>query len=667
MQKRGQVTAFIILGVVIVILVAMGIYYRGYIVQSLSSLGIVSGVKVPAAFQEVNSYVETCIKDVSEDGIRLLGSQAGYLSIPDDNIPAGPANPFSNRLVIFNGGNMEVPYWYYIAANNIPVNAAPSVSSMETNLGDYIDSNLDNCLANFSGFDKFKITPMAHKTSVTIEKDVVIVDVSFPINAKLDQSEYNFKKFTLDIDAALGKLYSMALQIQDSENTDYFLEDKTYDVLVLNEEIPLSETDFSCSPKVWSKAKVSTDLKRLLSYNIPNIKVKGTEYDLADGHKYFEWSALETSYSGTRANLMYSQSWPLYMDVVPSKGDLLEGDSFIKNTGASEAMAYVSSFFCINQYHFIYDIKYPVLIILHDDESFTNSGLDFQFATQVVIDNNQPRENNATDLNLPDDTTNEICKYASARTTVSVLRPSIGKEYVPVPDADVSYKCITTICPIGKTGKDGSVTANFPACINGAAIAKKDGFHEGKTIFSTNEPSSTSVVLEPYYELNVDVRVLSPAPRSLYANEKVIFNFINKELGYSTSISYPETKKVTIIAGKYDVTSYIIEENSFEVTIQGKEIESCNKVPSGILGVFGVEEEKCSTVKLPATKLKTIVKGGANFQFDVARSDLGSASKVLLYTVADKAVSNTEDLADVYSGISTNAQKSFFVYPRFER
>ncbi len=667
MRKRGQVTSFIILGVIIVALVAISIYYRDYLMESLSSIGIISGVKVPQEFQEIDLYVEGCVDYISEDGIRLLGSQGGYISILEDSIPAGPANLFSNRLSIFPNGKMEVPYWFYVAANNIPRNAAPSISSMENGLASYIDSNLDDCIDNFSDFPLFKVSQKDHKTSVKIKKDSVDVDVSFPMHAEFGESEYNFKNFKVEVPAALGKLYSMSLQIQDSESDSYYLEDKTYDILVLYDEIPLSETDFSCSPRVWSKAKVIQDFKKFLSYNVQAIKVKGTDYDILPGRKYFEWSALETSYPDTSVNFMYSDSWPIYLDVVPSQGDVLKGDSYLKKD-AGKALSYLSSFFCINQYNFVYDIKHPVLIILHDDNSFGGQGLDFQFATMVVIDNNQPRENKAVDLGISDDVaTNEICKYANTRITINVLRPSIGKEYVTVSGADVSYKCITTLCGMGKTGSDGSITANFPTCLNGAVIATKDGFHQGKTILSTNEPASTSVVLEPYYDLNVNVRILSPGIRSPLATEKVVFNLFNKDAGYSTSFVYPDDKKLKLIAGDYEITSYVIDDSPFEIAIQGKEVEHCTKVPQGILGIFGVEEEKCSSVNIPPTTLKTVVKGGANFKFTAGRDDLASASRVTLYTVAGKTPSTYDELADIYSTIESNAQKSYFIYPGFER
>lgn len=665
MQKRGQVTLFVILGVTVVVLAALVLYYRDYVSSSLSSIGIPVGMKVPGEFQEVGFYVEDCVHSISEDGIRLLGSQGGYISIPNDPLPAGPANPFSNRLLVFPNADLEVPYWFYFTANNIPKNVPPSVTFMEKSLASYIDSNLDSCISNFSDFSRFKISSSYHKTSVKINKDSVDIDLSYPINIKLGNNEYNFNEFKFSSDAALGKLYSMALQIHNSESNNYYLEDKTFDVLALYDEIPLSETDFSCSPKVWSKSKVASDLKRFLSYNIPPIKVKGAGTSVPT-NKYFEWNSLESSYPSTNVNFVYSESWPFYFDVVPSEGDLLKGDSFIKRSG-NKALSYISSLFCLNQYHFIYDIRHPVLVMLHDDNSFNGRGLDFQYATLVVIDNNQPRENKALDLDLPDDVTNEVCNYGSSKITVNVLKPSKDNALLPIPGADVSYKCITNLCGMGVTDREGSLTSNFPPCVNGFVIAGKEGFSEGKVSLSTNEPGSISVILEPYYVVDLDVKVLSPSVRTPLSTEKIIFSFVNTESDYSTSFTYPEDKNVTLVVGDYEVSSYVIEESPFDITIPGRDIEHCDKVPKGVLGIFGVEEERCFTVKTPPSTLKTLVKGGVNFNFTVSRSDLSSSSKLVVYTVADKSPSSYEDIANIYSTIDGNINKPYFIYPRFEK
>ena len=51
-------------------------------------------------------------------------------------------------------------------------------------------------------------------------------------------------------------------------------------------------------------------------------------------------------------------------------------------------------FFCMNQWHFSYDIIYPVKVVLKDETAFDGEGYVFQYATPVVISDNAPERVN---------------------------------------------------------------------------------------------------------------------------------------------------------------------------------------------------------------------------------------------------------------------------------
>ena len=73
----------------------------------------------------------------------------------------------------------------------------------------------------------------------------------------------------------------------------------------------------------------------------------------------------------------------------------------------------VRSFFCLTTYNVIYDVEFPVLVSLYDEDSdFT-----FQFATMVVLDNNQPRENTNGTLDLTE-VESPICDDATTELSV---------------------------------------------------------------------------------------------------------------------------------------------------------------------------------------------------------------------------------------------------------
>ena len=69
----------------------------------------------------------------------------------------------------------------------------------------------------------------------------------------------------------------------------------------------------------------------------------------------------------------------LFVEINPSEGNVLKSDNIIKNSGGV-ASSIVSSFFCINTYRFVYNIKYPVLVTMRSSD-----GLVFQVATKLLL------------------------------------------------------------------------------------------------------------------------------------------------------------------------------------------------------------------------------------------------------------------------------------------
>src|SRR3989344_6049770 len=75
--KRGQVTIFVIVAIVIVAVVG------GYFV--LRSDGIGGDVDLPSTPEgvEFKVYMDECLEDVLEQGFMLAGYQGGYVIVPD--------------------------------------------------------------------------------------------------------------------------------------------------------------------------------------------------------------------------------------------------------------------------------------------------------------------------------------------------------------------------------------------------------------------------------------------------------------------------------------------------------------------------------------------------------------------------------------------------------
>ena len=149
-QKKAQVAIFAIIAVVIVSSVAAYFLIR----PEISA--------VPQEFKEVEDYFVGCAKLGLEEGARILGEHGGYITLPEFQ-PGSDYMPFSSQLDFF--GN-AIPYWFYVSGNNLNKEQVPSKTSMEKQLADFVETELESC--DFSELEKqgYEITKGNGKGSV---------------------------------------------------------------------------------------------------------------------------------------------------------------------------------------------------------------------------------------------------------------------------------------------------------------------------------------------------------------------------------------------------------------------------------------------------------------------------------------------------------------------
>lgn len=667
-MKRGQTTVFIIIG--IIILVSIGTFF--YVSKVVKEGGLESererALLVPKQVEPIKTFIEACIDQVSRNGINLIGLQGGYSNMPEDVFAGASQNIFSNSLQIFR--NLKVPYWYYEKASGVQESQKPSKGNMEGELNNYINRNLADCVKDTSVFEPqgYEFAFGEVDAESTINTDSVDIKVTYPINVKFKDIYFNFDEFNKDLDVPLGRLYELAERIMDSEEKTDFLEEKTLDFLIIYDEIPFDSVDFECIPRVWSVQNVEKDLKNILSLNMPNIKIKNSANSFEGDRKYFNWD-LERGSKTISTNFMFSKEWPFFMDIEPNEDGVLSGTS-ISGSIKDSFVRFGTSFFCMNNYHFVYDIKYPLLVVLRDDNAFGGEGYIFQFAIQVIIDNNQPKKNVfGRVLELKDDL--DLCKNKITPVTVESLQVNPDETLSPLEEVDIEFKCLTSTCDIGKTSKDElggySLSSNFPSCLNGFVVGKKEGFKEGKVQLSTNQPSSTSLILEPIYKKQYEIKVIDPSRgvRDPFESEKIVISFGTQ--GHSTTVVYPsELNEIQLVDGVYDVFGYITRESEQGIILKGTNLRKCFKVPQrNIFGIFGATKEECVDVKVGDTVLNNVLVGGAEFEWMPSRFDLSQDNKLIIYVYYNGFPSTSDDVFNIYQKISSNKDNPVFSKPQF--
>ncbi len=674
MLKRGQAAAFIIIGLVILaVLIGFMAIKKG----SLSDLfsGITSErVNVPQQVKGIQNFLDSCVTGITNEGITQIGLQGGYVDLKDDDITT-PFTPLGKSLEIIPDSNFKTAVWFRESGNGIQELNVPSTNDIEDELKKHVENEFSTCIFNLTSFEKEGYLFSADgvpKADVTLADSRVSVIVNFPINIKIGDTNFTLTQHSANIDSGLGKLFNVAKEIMQRENQDYFLENKTIDTLVAYDpEVPFTGTDLSCSEKTWLKSDVEMRLKNILFENVAAMKVKNTNYKSNERFKYLEFDALNNK-ENVDVNFMYIPNWPTLVEINPSEGGILKSDLISKKAGG-DISGIVSSFFCLNHHRFVYDIKYPVLITIRDDK-----GLVFQYATEVIIDNNEPRLNRREILDLPDPES-KICKYPQKDVSVFTGFINENNDLVPLDNVNLNFKCFPASCPVGISSfnSDGNAVLNakVPLCFNGVLQGSKEGYKQvQKTLFSSNEdvPGMVLVQLEKLYKKKVNLHVIEKITgkeREPYESEQINFQFIREDTEDQVNFIYPDQNEIELLPGKYKVNSYLLRNSSsFKITIPKEKIDTCVDTKDLGLFEFFAGKKACNSFETEAMEFDTVLTGGAvGVEHEFTRQQLGNEDPLNLYILSSDIPSNIDDLQKIQIGLETNKEHPLFKEPSIGR
>lgn len=566
-SHRGQLSIFIIIAIVIVALVFGYLFLRG----TISVRGI------PPSIQPTYTSFLTCLEEDTNAGIAVLESQGGYIELPEFE-PGSAYMPFSSQL---NFAGNPLPYWYYVSGNNIQKEQIPSKSYMESQLGSFIEERVRDCnLRNY--YDEgFVISMGEPNADVTIKDNEVEVNLDLTLTIEKENDTALIRSHKISETSSLGKLYNSAKTVYDEEQKNLFLERYAVDILRLY--APVDGVEITCAPLMWDAEKIFDSLQEAIEVNTAALKNKGSQED------YF---ALNLPIDED-VRFLNSKDWPNGFEISPADDRILISSP----VGNQPGLGILG--FCYVPYHFVYNMRYPVLVQVYEGEEI------FQFPVAVVIQGNNPRE--FLDANASEDIVPELCRYKNTQVQINTYDTS----FRPI-DAEISYECFGNKCDIGTT-KSGTLTKNFPQCVNGFVSAKALGFKDTRYLFSTVQSGSLDIILERVYPTNIKLLLDGKS----YEGNAVITIMSD----YATeTIIYPNQKIVDLGEGQHEIQVQVFRNSS--ITIGATTKEQCVQVPREILGIFGLTKEKCFEIQVPETVISNALAGGGNQSFYILESEL---------------------------------------------
>ncbi len=207
MMKRGQVTVFIILGIVILVAIALV-----YSLRNLVGIGIEPQRFLSLRLEPLRDDVNRCIDKEARDALYLIGKQGGTL------------DPIKYKF--YNGNNVNY-LCYNIVGDERCSNHIVLVTDMVKELNNYLQSKLSDCI-NIKGISKklfYNINVGKLSVDTRILANDVLVKVNLPITLSKGESTLSISDFSKTVNIPLGSLYDTVYDIVDSEtSTGEFLQ-----------------------------------------------------------------------------------------------------------------------------------------------------------------------------------------------------------------------------------------------------------------------------------------------------------------------------------------------------------------------------------------------------------------------------------------------------------
>ncbi len=630
LNKRGQMTLFIIAGVVIL----FAAFFIGYLQNESFRQRVESqlfGVSVvPEQAKGVVSYINNCVENIAVDGIELLGFQGGYIEIPKN---------INSKQYLQADPLTKIPYWIY--GNKVVV---PSPQQMELQLENYINRRA-NAECDFYEFSDFEFNNEEIISDVKIADGGVFVILKSDIEVNIKDNVYSLADYIgVNIPVDLKLLYNMGVDIVNREirsgrigNAPFeraaleliasYSKDEDSDIIDIP---PIAKFDYSCNPKTWIMEDVKEDVKEILSDGMRFLRVKGAE-NFDYGGNYINLVIDDVSsrnYDNVFVDFYYNKDWPIFLDIYPRNGAVLKPDTM------KLGLPFLP-LFCYTTYNFRYSVQYPLMANLEKD------GFLFRFPVEVsMIDNYAGRsiEGEQIDTDFGDRIT-RFCdddQRLSESVNVVTIDAITGR---PLGDVQVLYVCGVNSCAVGDTkleDNEARLNKKFPLCFNGEVRLNKEGyggFSEGLTTLDSGEKRVFGV-MKPLMEKEIELRVIelengAASERRLKENEvaSVQFNiFENGIIKDQTGIVFEGDG-----VGKIE----LLPEQEYNVLIN---LILDDKVI--------IPKSKYQGQEIPSQEIDNVLLGGADFDVFISENDLLNNDKIIIFALSNGIPQSYEEYAE---------------------
>lgn len=528
--RKGQITVFIIVGLLLLIVTALILVLQGQIYD------ISSSTFFPTQEGKVSSYITDCVKEVGEEALELIGTQGGYIEFPEfyDQSNYVQVSPF---LAVPLWGNRNTVYY-------------PSLEMILSDLDNYVEENVRDCLFTTEAFtESYDIVEKSNIESNTIFRDdSTLFNIQWTVEVRDKMGEVLSEIMVHQIESPIKfkKVYIMAESIIKEEYRSFKFEDLVQDMIALEHpNVPVSGLEMSCTKREWDLNTVKSTLSDMIRVNFGHLTIEGSNFKGFDEEIYPYYNShyvWDVNYMEDDISVYFrpDQNSGINIHVTPTSAGRLQS-SQVKGLDLIPIL-------CTQQWKFTYDVEFPLMIQVVDD-----TGYDFNIASTVNLVRNQP-DKNQQDLRpqniVQSSYEKEYCEesllqYDVFYSTESVVENNLTGVYYtePLEDVNLTYTCLKYTCDVGTTvydfGQRGDIAGIeylTPACTNAVIRAEKDGYIGSYEMQAIESETNINLQLRPVREIkSTDIEVYTHVVSPKDCEEGVCFT-IGDALPYSGEV-----------------------------------------------------------------------------------------------------------------------------------
>ncbi len=706
MEKRGQISVFLIIAIVIIVAGLIFFYVS-------SKKGEIVGKQIPKVQQipnelaPIREYVQNCLKQTGKEAFNKLGSQSGYISV--EGMKVNKLNPTeSDALEFLPNTGILMPYWWYLSSNNRCTDCSfsskrPSLTTIEDEASNYIAANIDSCL-DLKQFKDFEIIPMAKPTAETsIAESNIVILLKYPLHVKGQSVDADIPDYRTELELNFRRIYILATEMINNEVNHTFFERNTLNWLTMasmpgpdeTRIPPMTATDFECGlGKIWIKTEVKKRITEVLASYVPLLQAYGaSNYERTLGENPISQSVFDgmtmplepDKTRGLDVSMIYL-NWPVYFKVLPSRGELLQADSI-------NLKVLFFNLLCMHTYDFSYDLSYPVAITIEDKSAFKGEGYSFSFAVESNIRVNEPM--NTSDIYkqgiIEAPLQSLFCDPEQRLSGEITFNITDRRTSEPIEDVTVDFcipdangQCDIDTCSIGATDNKGMLKQKLPLGAGLLLFSNPDYFSEYRVYQPQYNKSDTvnisvSKIIEKRIMLKKKLikkvplmygaylwKYDSSSEEELFPSEQAIITIeriSQTEDPHTAFASFHGDEEATLnlIPGKYSIDITVL---NFDGLTIPKDKVCYRECP-----IFC--EEKCDDipeVKMDTIPLGTTVINQDNSLWELKEDDLYNDKTLVFYAITPDTAGMTKhnDLEQLSSAEVLSKTYMASIEPGFE-